>query len=315
MLTAPACSESEFISICNRLKSPSAVAKTLSINVRNVEQRMQRLEKTGVRFEVADKRSHRFVPDGNPARLQKDVDHGVVIIGSDAHYIPGQVTVAHRAFLKLISELKPCCVVMNGDAFEGGTISRWPRIGWDKKPTVKDELQACTERLGEIQDVAKGAALVWPLGNHDARFETRLAAEAPEYEGVKGFQLRDHFPEWKPCWSFWINDNTAIKHRLKGGIHATHNNVLWSGMNTITGHLHSLKCTPFSDYKGTRYGVDTGTLAEPYGPQFTDYTEDNPLNWRSGFVVLTYHHGYLLPPELCEVTPFGAIFRGQVVES
>ena len=305
--------DEEFVATLNRIKSPTAFAKLTGQSYRSVLGRMGRLEEKGHRFEVSDKRSFRHVPDTNPGRLNKQIGNGVVMVGSDAHYFPGNVTRAHKAFVKLIRELKPSVVVMNGDVFDGATISRWPRIGWDKKPTVKQELDTCKDRLQEITDAAPRAAYIWPLGNHDARFETFLAAHASEYEGIKGFHLKDNFPEWKPCWSFFVNDNTVIKHRFKGGIHATHNNTLWAGRSIITGHLHSLKSTPLSDYAGTRYGVDSGTLADPYGEQFNDYTEDNPVNWRSGFVVLTYRNGFLLPPELCEVTPLGPVFRGQVI--
>ena len=309
----PRIPDAEFIDLCNRVKSPTRAAEILTTTYRSILARMSRLEAKGVRFEVADKRSHRYIPDTNPGRLNKEIKNGVVLVGSDAHYFPDTITRAHLAFVKLCGELNPSVVVMNGDVFDGATISRWPRIGWDNKPTVKQELDTCTQRLLEISDAAKGAAFIWPLGNHDARFETFLAAHASEYEGVKGFHLKDNFPEWKPCWSFFINDNTVIKHRFKGGIHAVHNNTLWAGRTMLTGHLHSLKSTPLSDYNGTRYGVDTGTLAEPYGRQFSDYTEDNPVNWRSGFAVLTYHDGFLLPPELCEVTPLGAVFRGKIL--
>jgi hypothetical protein len=127
--------------------------------------------------------------------------------------------------------------------------------------------------------------------------------------------LRDHFPDWEPCWAVWINEGTVIKHRFKGGIHATHNNAIWSGKNIVTGHLHSLKVTPFSDYNGVRYGIDTGTLAEPYGPQFKDYTEEGPLNWRSGFAVLTFVDGKLILPELVTTHgPDSIEFRGRVIK-
>jgi hypothetical protein len=205
--------------------------------------------------------------------------------------------------------------VMNGDVFDGASISRWERIGWDSRPTVKQELEACEERLTEIEDAAKGAERYWPLGNHCARFETFLAKNAPQYEGVKFTSLKDYFTKWKPCWSLFVNDDTVIKHRFKGGIHATHNNTMWAGKSIVTGHLHSLKVTPFSDYRGTRYGVDTGTLADPYGEQFVDYTEDGPKNWRSGFAVLTYRNHRLLWPELVHVLEEGMVeFRGKVYE-
>lgn len=101
---------------------------------------------------------------------------------------------------------------------------------------------------------------------------------------------------------------------MKGGIHATHNNTVSSGKTIVTGHLHSLKVTPFNDYNGERFGVDTGTLADAHGPQFVDYLEDNPTNWRSGFAVLTFNNGRLLWPELVHaLAPDLVQFRGQVI--
>jgi hypothetical protein len=234
---------------------------------------------------------------------------------SDAHFWPGVRTTAFKALLAFIRELKPKSIIANGDIFDGASISRFPRIGWDSKPSVREELQACTDRMGEIEEAANGAKLYWPLGNHDARFETRLAQNSPEFEGVQGFTLKDRFPAWAPCWSVWINGEVVVKHRLKGGIHATRNNTLNAGKTTFTGHLHQLKVTPLDDYNGTRWGVDTGTLAEPHGPQFLDYTEDGILDWRSGFAVATFHNGQMLWPELCRVLEFGKVdFRGHVID-
>lgn len=251
------------------------------------------------------------------SRKHFSIGNGIALIGSDAHYWPGRVSTAHRAFCKLARELKPSAVVMNGDASDGAATSRWPRIGWDRKPGVQDELEACKQRMAEIEEAAGTKNLFWPLGNHDSRYETFLAAKVPEFEGVEGFQLKYHFPYWTPCWSVWINEDVVVKHRFKGGIHATHNNTLWSGKTIVTGHLHSLKVTPFTDYRGTRFGIDCGTLAEVSGPQFTDYTEDNPLNWRAGFAVLTFWNGQLLDPELVRVLDEDkgrVVFRGQVIE-
>jgi hypothetical protein len=112
------------------------------------------------------------------------------------------------------------------------------------------------------------------------------------------------------------NGDTVIKHRMNGGIHATHANVLKAGKNVVTGHLHSLKYTPYDDYnEHTRYGVDTGTLAEPTGPQFTNYLEEGPVNWRSGFAVLTFKDGRLMLPEFVKKWDEKRIeFRGQIVD-
>lgn len=74
--------------------------------------------------------------------------------------------------------------------------------------------------------------------------------------------------------------------------------------------------TPFSDYNGTRWGIECGTLARVDAPQF-NYAERNPVNWMSGFIVLTFHSGRLLPPEPVYVLDErrGHItFRGQLIK-
>ena len=258
--------------------------------------------------------STRLADHDHPRAIKRRVRDGVVLIGSDAHYWPGIISTAHAAFVKFIKKLGPKIIVLNGDVMDGATISRFASIGWEKRPSLIQELEACQERLSEIEAVRGNADLLWPLGNHDGRFETRLATVAPEYAKIHGVHLKDHFPYWEPCWSVWINDDVVIKHRFKGGIHAPHNNTMWAGKTIVTGHLHQLKVTPVSDYNGRRYGVDSGTLADPYGPQFENYTEQNPLNWASGFCVLTFRNGELMPPEFVTVLRSGVVaFRGEII--
>lgn len=304
--------DKEFIEAWSRLKSTSKVAKHLNMPIRSVQKRRRSLEsKHGIELNVSPDKPY---VEKHAARVNVEIENGCAIVFSDAHFWDTNPTTAYRALLKFIKELKPQLIVCNGDAFDGATISRHPKIGFmETKPTVIQELNACQEMLGGIEKVAKGCTLTWPLGNHDSRFEAYVAAQAPQYEFVHGFHLKDHFPRWQPCWTTWINGHTCIKHRWKGGIHATHNNTVGSGVSIVTGHLHSLKVTPYTDYNGTRYGVDTGTLADVDDQQFLHYTEDNPKNWRSGFAVLSFHNGHLLPPELVQVLEDGVVhFRGKV---
>jgi hypothetical protein len=213
--------------------------------------------------------------------------------------------------------MAPESIILNGDILDASTVSRFPPIGWEKNPALAEEIMVANERLHELV-MAKPihAKCFWPLGNHDARFETRLATVAKEYSKIKGIHLADHFDDiWEKCWSVWINDEVVIKHRFKSGIHGTHNSTLWAGKTIITGHDHALRVSPFSDYNGTRWGVSSGTLADPYGPQFTNYSEDNPKNHRAGFVVLTFLNGRLLWPELVAVVDEETVdFRGKLIK-
>ena len=63
------------------------------------------------------------------------------------------------------------------------------------------------------------------------------------------------------------------------------------------------------------WGVQTGTLAEPTGMQFADYTEDAPHDWRSGFVMLSWEKGRMLMPEMIQVCGENEVeFRGEILE-
>ena len=313
------CSEEEFIAVWKQYNSAALVAKHLDLNVRGVHRRRRAIEdRLGFKLLCDNARSPDFqvTYPANGIRATINIPDGIVIVASDCHYWPGVVTTAHRALVKAVEELKPTMIIMNGDVFDGASISRHDPIMWETKPSVKQELDAAIERLAEIEYVAKGAKLHWTWGNHDMRFNTRLAAMVGDgFRNIMGFNLSDHFPFWKFSTSMMINNNVMIKHRYHNGIHAVYNNTLKSGTSIVTGHLHSLKVTPWTDYNGTRYGVDTGCLAACDGPQF-GYAEDNPANHRSGFAVLSFYENKLLPPELIEVLDEdkGLItFRGQVV--
>ena len=251
----------------------------------------------------------------NNRRIEMEIDDAVIVVFSDAHVWPGPRTTAQRAVPALVSRLKPTYLVANGDVFDGAKISRFPPSIWamEQRPSVKQELDACSSFLKDVQDAHPAAHRLWLLGNHDMRLEARLAALVPEFEGVPGFSLRDHFPEWTFAMAAFINSSLVIKHRIANGIHAVYNNAVKSGRSIVTGHLHSLKVTPWTDYNGTRYGVDTGTLADPDGPQF-DYMEENPASWRAGFAVLTIKGGKLLMPELVQVWDENHVeFRGEII--
>jgi len=310
--------DEEFIEVWNQYNSASQVSKALGLTIRHTHSRRRDIEsKHSIVLAANDARSPTFnitIPQ-NGVRVNVEMDDGVIMVASDCHYYPGIISTAHKAFVKLIPMLSPRMLIMNGDVFDGAAISRHDPIGWQKLPSVKQELDACQERLGEIEAVAKNAKLHWTWGNHDLRMNTRLAAQVgTAFEGVQGFNLTDHFPRWRFSTSIMVNESCMIKHRWHNGIHAVYNNTLKSGTSIVTGHLHSLKVTPWTDYNGSRYGVDTGTMANIDDPAF-EYAEDSPKNWRSGFAVLTFWQGKLMPPELCEVISEGLVyFRGQLIE-
>ena len=306
-----AISEMQFIESWQKHQSTSKVAKELGIHESNVRRRKVRIgERLNIHLKV---NRPTFLRREHNARTDCEMLNGTIVIGSDVHKWPGFNTVAQQAFINVIKEIQPQLIVLNGDVFDGAGASHWPKAMYGHKvPTVKEELEAIHKYLGEIEAVSFGAKRWWTIGNHDMRFESKLANMAPEYEGVPGFSLQDHFPFWPMSMSLMVNENLMIKHRFANGLHAAYNNAMKSGISIATGHLHRLQATIISDYNGTRWGVDTGTLGDTTGPAVA-YSEDNPTNHCSGFAVLTIIDGKLVHPEFCAVQNERAFFRGKEV--
>ena len=315
-------SEAEFIALFQELGSPAKVAKILGLSEKTVYTRRNRLEKTyGISLEsfaAKQNREETIVIRRNEIRYEALGQ--TIIVASDCHYWPGEATVAHKAFIRLCKQLKPAAIVLNGDVFDGARVSRHDPLYRNETPTVRQELEVCQERLGEIEKASHNSKLFWLYGNHDTRLWWYMKINAPEVEGAYGADLFDHFPGWHCGYVMKVNDSTIIKHRWHNGVHAAYNNALKSFTKThngsaafVTGHLHKLQVTPWRGLAGVCWGVDTGTLADPQGEQFA-YLEGNPRPWASGFAVLTFDkEGMLLPPELCEVIGDVAYFRGKPV--
>lgn len=301
--------------------TPQGVADRLQLPVRSVYRRRKMLSDRGVDL-TSNPRSGREatprwrdMPKGRACKAQVDlkIDTGVAIVFNDARWWPDQPkTVAHEALLLLTKELKPRAMLANGDLLDGARISRHAPHGWAELPTVKEELEVCQDYMYEIERLLpRGCHKAWHMGNHCNRFDKALVAAAPEFGGVVE-RLEDHFSRWAFSWSSCINDDVMVKHRHHNGVHAAYNNTLKGGRTIVTGHLHRLLVTPWSDYNRIRWGVDAGTLAEPDAPQF-EYAENNPSPHTSGFAVLTFKDGRLLPPELVSVVDNKAWFRSQCV--
>ena len=259
------------------------------------------------------------------ARIELPIEDGCVFLVSDEHYDPQETepSPAHRAAVKLALKMKPWAIVNNGDTIDSACISRWPVGSYSElgeRPGVNEELEVARLRLQDFERLPSPKWLTWNLGNHDARYETKLADTVPQYAGVPGFTLKEHFPDWAAAWRTDFvpvgggKPELIIKHRLKGGMYSAANNSLWAGTSIATGHDHALWAKAITDVNGIRWGIDAGTLAPVNSRLFVNYTEDNIVNWQSGFVILHFENDKFTGPELVYATSDGkALFRGKDV--
>lgn len=313
--------DEEFMEIWDSVSGAAEFAQVTGYKERSIHRRRQKIqEKHGLELNVGKLSPDQIqeIKANRKARIRKEIKNGTVVVFGDAHYWPQLISTAHLALLDVLKEIQPELVIANGDIFDGASQSRHSRINWEEVPGTAPEIWACQARMAEIEEATPNAERVWNLGNHCARFESYIASNAPELAKVHGVHLKDHFPNWEPGWSVVINEDShfpmTIKHRWKGGINAARNNALNARRSFGTGHTHQMGAVPITAYENdTIFGVEFGTLAEPFGPQFEAYTEDGPRNWISGFGVLTWKDGHLLWPEFCRVVGHGKYeFRGEV---
>jgi len=321
-MVASKVTDEDFIAAWRRFGSPSKLSQMFNIDLRGIYARRSRIEaRLGIvldRHEDTKRgRPKTVLPKRGYRALQENVT-GTVIVASDLHAWPGDRSVAFDALVALTKELKPTLFIANGDSVDMAGISRHPPIGWQSIPTVLEEIDAAKELHAELENAAPaGTPLVWLYGNHCMRFNSRLAAEAPEFRGVPGHSLEDHFPAWDFAMSLHINGHTVVMHSNHNGLHAAYNNTLKAGVSVVTGHTHRLQAVQWADYNGLRWGIECGTLSD-FGPDAAkfNYTLDRPVNWSQGFGVLTFApNGMLLEPEFCRVINGTAYFRGQVISS
>lgn len=287
------------------------------VSVRNVFQKRKRVEGMLGRALLVPAHLSRSRAPRKAFRQTLTIEKDITfMIGSDAHYEANTVTTAHLAFVELAKKLQPDVIVLNGDLMDGASISRHPPNGWEERPTVEQELITIQQRLSEIEKASPNAERFWTMGNHDQRFDANLAKNAPMFQGITGFSLKDHFPSWTFCVSLWVEGAERpimIKHiPVNSGVHAGYNSALKSGTHFVSGHTHQMECKSWSDYTGHRYGVQCGTMADINQPTF-DYANDAPKNWVSGFVVLTVRDNFLLTPEFVKVhKPAEYEWRGEI---
>jgi hypothetical protein len=318
----PPISDSVIANTMRTLKSPAKVSKELNMSERQVYKRLKVIEgRTGEAFKVDSHtvlKREKYQPEYDS--LELTVKDSVMVMYSDAHFWPGLESCANRALLKLLPEIRPNWVWDLGDSLDAASISRHLPSGWTDMPKLAAELEAMLVAKRKIKEVSKGASHAMIHSNHAARFDKYFATYASESKGIRGTRLRDHIEE--PVYlRVIINGHTLLIHGMRYGIHAQYNNVQMAHISTISGHLHAQQVRPrttLSKVNGgtnTIYGVDVGTLASVDGPQF-DYRLGTPSDWRSGFAVITFKDGILMPPEFCTVIDEDkelVFFRGKVV--
>lgn len=248
-----------------------------------------------------------------PEYIDLDMRGKTLLVGGDAHFWPGHRSLIWEAFVEASHEIKPDAIILNGDMIDGTRVSKHPRLRNQAAPRVSDELKECKYQINRLYG---SEVRIWNLGNHDQRVDSYLANNAPEADDLAS-SLPSWFPEWQFGYSVMINRGLPnaipceVRHYYRTGVHARHNNIMYSGIHMVTNHTHGAGVTPFNNRMGRIYGIETGMLNSNHATQF-EYGFGAQSRANGGFAVLTFEeNGNLLPPELCEHVYGKAWFRGR----
>jgi hypothetical protein len=121
--------------------SAYAMAKAVGMSHRVVANRRAFIEREldivlpRGRVETWKSQAHRTI-------IKLGIDNATILMGSDLHVWPEVYGTAMAAFVDFNRRFKPDIVLLNGDGLDGAQISTHSRLGWDKRPSPAEEIEA-----------------------------------------------------------------------------------------------------------------------------------------------------------------------------
>jgi hypothetical protein len=224
-----------------------------------------------------------------PARLVKPStteETETVVFLSDLHY-PFQDDAVIASSLKLIRNIKPHRVVLNGDINDFFQLSRF-NTALERLDDLQDEIDQANKLRQSIRKALPNATIDETTGNHDDRIISYVAKNARSLTSLRALEPKNLFMydalniNHHPGCGFLLRKNFLVKHGtiVRGEAGATAKaELLQAGVSGLSGHTHRLS-------KYLKVGYDTKEWTEQgcmcrLDP---DYVVGKP-NWVQGIVV------------------------------
>lgn len=214
----------------------------------------------------------------------------VVAFLSDTHF-PWQNQRMILSSLRLLGDLKPHRVVLNGDINDFFQLSRFNK-GLDRLDTLQAEIDEGNEFRAAVRKTCPDAIIDETEGNHDSRLRTYVQTEARAMvslrnlhmenlldwavneinpHGENGFRLRE---------AFLVKHGTIVRSGVGVTAKAEHGA---SGISGVSGHTHRLGSYKKSGYV-QREWYEGGCLCR-LDP---DYVKGGVADWQNGMLVGTF---------------------------
>ena len=208
---------------------------------------------------------------------------------SDIHY-PHEDPRCMKLVEAFLKDFRPDILILNGDIFDMPQISSFRKRRKEimLSTNIQDDIDRGREGLERLLDAAGAKEHLYPMGNHEDRWESYLGNKAPELASLRALTMEELLiPKGVKYKSYgdgyWLNDSLYIYHGLYVGKNNwTDAERLQIGASSITGHRHHQRVSYFTNRKQTFKNIAQGCLCK-LNPPYLRSTSD----WQQGF---TYGH-------------------------
>lgn len=209
-----------------------------------------------------------------------------IAVISDIHW-PFASQKVIDAFMAFIEKNQPEIVIINGDAWDMYSHSKYPRSLMGFSPREEQELsrKANEQFWLDVRTRCPGAKCYQMLGNHDIRPLKRVLEAYPAAEDWVEQMLKQLFTFdnvttiFDPRQELMLSGNIMVHHgyRSKLGDHST-----YALYNCIIGHTH-LGGAVFRQMRGqVRWELNSGLGGDPESKQLS-YSPQKITHWTPGF--------------------------------
>ena len=224
------------------------------------------------------------------SRKHVDVERNIVI--NDLH-IPFHDPRAVSIALAVVADLQPAYVTYDGDICDFYAVSKFNKD--PKRATCfQEELDESRAILTDFVKAAPNAKHVFVRGNHEARLENFLRADAPALSGLRDMtvqrqlgldELGIEYVAGKGREAYTTYGPIRIGHFNKVAKNSAYTAKLLLDKNAeslVQGHTHRLG-TSYRTYPGGRMivGVEGGCLCD-LDPEYV-----SDPDWQQGFTIIT----------------------------
>ena len=222
--------------------------------------------------------------------------------------IPFQEDSALEVAYKLIKDVKPDGVILNGDIVDCYSISDFDKDPWSEAD-IDSEIAGACNLMGKLSKVPNK---VWIGGNHEDRWRRVIWKQGSQYRSLyksfpDAFQMGDYGFRWRPYGDYVLLGKLMVTH---GSMVSKHSGQTAKahydkyGRSVLVGHTHRLGSYYHTNMEGSYAAYENGCLCS-LEPEYTQHPD-----WQQGFSVVEVGDGGLFHVTQCPILRRNTVFYG-----